>query len=155
LAAIRRASSFVSSLAADRRRLRTSLREEDCIQYDAIISMKWCNTMRLATITVATALGLGTVSIPTVGMAFGNHNDGGGNQFAHRAMGHRFHKHKTLIVPYPYYDYGYPTDDEFSDYPPPSIVPPLSPSACHRNEETFTVPSEGGGSRKITIINCP
>ena len=111
--------------------------------------------MRVATITVATALSLGTVSIPTVGMAVGNHSDWGGNQFAHRAMGHRFHKHKTLIVPYPYYDYGYPTD-EFSDYPPPSVVPPPSPpSECHRDEQTFTVPSEGGGTRKITIINCP
>ena len=113
------------------------------------------NTMRLATITAATALVLGTVSVPTVGMAFGNHSDRGGNQFAHRAMGHRFHKHKTLIVPYPYYDYGYPTDDELSDYPPPSVVPPSPPSACHRNEETFTVPSEAGGRREITIINCP
>jgi len=112
--------------------------------------------MRLATITIATALGLGTVSIPTVGMAFGNHSDWGGNQFAHRAMGHRFHKHKTLIVPYPYYDYGYPTD-EFDNYPSPSVVPPppSSPTVCQRNEETFTVPSEGGGTREITIINCP
>src|SRR5262252_11029505 len=105
--------------------------------------MRRCNTMRLATITIATALGLGTVSIPTVGMAFGNHSDWGGNQFAHRAMGHRFHKHKTLIVPYAYYDYGYPTD-AFGDYPPPVagvVAPPPTPT-CHRNEETFTVPSE-------------
>src|SRR5262252_3140707 len=105
--------------------------------------MRRCSTMRLATITIATALGLGTVSVPTVGMAFGNHSDWGGNQFAHRAMGHRFHKHKTLIVPYPYYDYGYPTD-AFGDYPPPVanvVAPPPTPT-CHRNEETFTVPSE-------------
>jgi len=43
-----------------------------------------------------------------------------------------------------------------SSYPPASVVPPpSSPSSCHRNEETFTVPSEGGGTREIKIINCP
>jgi hypothetical protein len=113
--------------------------------------------MRLATITVATALGLGTVSIPTVGMAFGNHSGWGGNQFVHRAFVHRFHNRfsKTFVIPYAYDDYEYPTD-AFGDYPPPiaNIVPP-PPSACHRNEEIFTVPSEGGGTRAITIINCP
>jgi hypothetical protein len=102
--------------------------------------------MRLATIIVATALGLGTVSIPTVGMA-----DGRGDQFRHR----HFHHHKTLIFPYVYDDYEYPTD-AVGDYPPPSVVPPpSSPSVCHRSEETFTVPSEGGGTRQIKIINCP
>jgi len=102
--------------------------------------------MRLATITIATALGLGTVSIPTVGIA-----DWRGDQFGHR----HFHNHKTLVLPYADYDYEYPTD-ALGDYPPPSVVPPPSPpSECHRDEQTFTVPSEGGGTRKITIINCP
>ena len=119
-------------------------------------------TMRLAALTLATALGLGTVSMTTVGMAFGNHSGWGGNHFGHRAFGHPFHNrfrfHKTLIVPYAYYDYGYPTD-AFGDYPPPvaGVVAPPSPppTACHRNVERFTVPSEGGGTRQITIINCP
>jgi len=102
--------------------------------------------MRLATITAATALSLGTVSIPTVGIA-----DWRGDQFGHR----HFHNHKTLVLPYADYDYEYPTDT-LGDYPPPSVVPPPSPpSECHRDEQTFTVPSEGGGTRKITIINCP
>ena len=102
--------------------------------------------MRLATITPATALSLGTVSIPTVGIA-----DWRGDQFGHR----HFHNHKTLVLPYAYDDYEYPTD-ALGDYPPPSVVPPPSPpSECHRDEQTFTVPSEGGGTRKITIINCP
>jgi hypothetical protein len=94
-------------------------------------------------------------------MTFGNHSGTASNQFAHRAFGHPFHHrfrfHKTFVIPYPYYDYGYPTD-AFGDYPPPVVnvvPPPSSPSACHRNEETFTVPSEGGGTRQITIINCP
>jgi len=119
--------------------------------------MKRCNAMRLATLAVATALSLGTVSVTTAGMTFGNHGGRGGDQFAHRASGHpfdhRFRFRKTFLIPYPYYDYGYPTD-AFGDYPPPIVVPP-PPSACHRNEETFTVPSEGGGTRQITIINCP
>jgi len=77
--------------------------------------------MRLATITLATALGLGTVSIPTVGMA-----DWRGDQFGHR----HFHNHKTLIFPYGYDDYEYPID-AVGDYPPPSanvVPPPSSPS---------------------------
>jgi len=88
--------------------------------------------MRLAALTLATALGLGTVSMTTVGMAFGNHSGWGGNHFGHRAFGHPFHNrfrfHKTLIVPYAYYDYGYPTD-AFGDYPPPvaGVVAPPSP----------------------------
>ena len=118
--------------------------------------------MRLATLTVATALGLSAVSMSTAGMAFENHGGRGGNQFVHRAFGHPFHNrsrfHKTFLIPYAYYDYGYPTD-AFGDYSPPvtGVVAPPSPppSACHRNEETFTVPSEGGGTRQITIINCP
>jgi len=116
--------------------------------------------MRLVALTLTTALGLGTVSMTTVGMAFANHS-GWGNHFGHRAFGHPFHNrfrfHKTLIVPYAYYDYGYPTD-AFGDYPPTVagfVAPPSPPSPCHRNEETFTVPSEGGGTRQITIINCP
>jgi hypothetical protein len=117
--------------------------------------------MRLAALTLATALGLGTVSMTTDGMAFGNHGGRGGNQFVHHAFGHPFHNrfrfHKTLLIPYAYYDYGYPTD-AFGDYSPPIVsvaAPPSPPSACHRNVEKFTVPSEGGGTREITIINCP
>ena len=49
--------------------------------------------MRLATVTAATALSLGTVSIPTVGIA-----DWRGDQFGHR----HFHNHKTLVLPYAY-----------------------------------------------------
>jgi hypothetical protein len=118
--------------------------------------------MRLATITIATALGFGAVSATTDGLAFGNHSGWGGYQFVHRAFVHRFHNrfrfHKTFLIPYPYYDYEYPTD-AFGDYSSPavSVVAPPSPppSACHRSEEAFTVPSEAGGTRQITIINCP
>jgi hypothetical protein len=90
-------------------------------------------------------------------MAFGNHSGGGGKQFVHHAFHHPFHNrfrfHKTFLIPYAYDDYEYPTD-AFGDFV--SVVPPpSSPSACNRSEETFTVPSEGGGTRQITIINCP
>ena len=110
--------------------------------------------MRLAAITLATALGLGTASMATAGMAFGNHSGLGDRAFGH----HPFHK--TFVIPYPYYDYDYPTDESggSGDYQPPVVTPtppPPSPSACHRSEETFTVPSEGGGTRQITITNCP
>ena len=114
--------------------------------------------MRLANLTVATALSLSAGSMTTAGMAFGNHCGRGGNQFVHRAFGHLFHnrfRFHTFLIPYAYYDYGYPTD-ALGNYPPPIVVPPpSSPSACNRSEETFTVPSEGGGTRQITIINCP
>ncbi len=119
--------------------------------------------MRVVTLTVAAAFILGTIPMTTAGMAFGNHSGWGGNQIGQRAFGHPFHRgprfHRTFIVPYAYYDYDYPAD-AFGDtaimaYPPPA-VPPASPTtACHRNVETFTVPSKDGGTRQITIINCP
>jgi hypothetical protein len=120
----------------------------------------WRKTMRVMTLTVATAFILGTATMTTVGMAFGNHGGWGGNQ---GAFAHPFHKrgrfHKTFIVPYAYYDYDYPAD-AFGDtavmaYPPPATPPASSTSACHRNVEKFTVPSKEGGTRQITIINCP
>jgi hypothetical protein len=109
--------------------------------------------MRLATITLATALGFGTVSMTTAGMAFGNHSGLADRAFGRQSFHNRFHK--TFVIPFAYDDNGYPTDT-VGDYPPPIVVPPPSPpSACHRGEETFTVPSEGGGTRQITIVNCP
>jgi hypothetical protein len=111
--------------------------------------------MRLATITLATALALGTVSTSTAGMAFGNHGGFGNRAFGHHPFHNRLRSHKTFVIPYAYYDYDYP-NDAWGDYPPPIVIPPPSPpSACHRSEETFTVPAEGGGTRQITILNCP
>ena len=109
--------------------------------------------MRLATITLAIALGFGTASTTTAGMAFGDHSGLADHAFGHQSFHNRFHK--TFVIPYADYDDGYPTDT-VGDYPPPIVVPPPSPpSACHRSEDTFTVPSEGGGTRQIKIINCP
>jgi hypothetical protein len=118
--------------------------------------------MRLTTITLAIALGLGTVSMTTVGMAFGNHSEGGQSvhAFGHHPFHNRFRFHKKFVIPYPYYDYGYPTDydyptDAFGDYPSPIVIAPPSSPSCHRSEETFAVPSESGGTRQVRIINCP
>ena len=118
--------------------------------------------MRVVTITVATALILATVPMTTAGKASGNHS-GGGNQIVQGAFGHPFHKsprfHRRFIVPYAYYDYNYPADaigdTPVMAYPPPAMPPASSTTACHRNVETFTVPSKDGGTRQITIINCP
>ena len=155
-----------AGLAATANRIRNMFPLPDRIRRrgfkGAILTERYDDAPRGSYTRLATALGLGTVSMTTVGMAFGNHSGWGGNHFGHRAFGHPFHNrfrfHKTLIVPYAYYDYGYPTD-AFGDYPPPvaGVVAPPSPppTACHRNVERFTVPSEGGGTRQITIINCP
>jgi hypothetical protein len=118
--------------------------------------------MRLTTLAVATALVLATASVATAATTVGNHGGRGGNQFAHGAFGpgpvHRRH-HQTFILPYGYYDYDYPADafDEPATYPPPVVSSaPAAPSPpCQRSEETFTVPSTDGGTRQITIINCP
>jgi hypothetical protein len=132
--------------------------------HSATIHLKsWCKTMRVVTLTVATALIIATVPMTTAGMASGNHSGWGGNQIVQGAFGHFFHKsprfHRRFIVPYAYYDYDYP-DDTFGDtpvmaYPSPAMPPTSSTTACHRNVETFTVPSKDGGTRQITIINCP
>jgi hypothetical protein len=120
----------------------------------------WCKTMRVTLLTVV--LILGTVTMTTAGMAFGNRGGSGGNQFVPGAFGHPFHKrlrfHRTFSVPYAYYDYDYAADP-FGDTAvmahPLSVPAASSTTACHRNVETFTVPSKDGGTRQITIINCP
>jgi hypothetical protein len=122
-----------------------------------------CTTMRVATLTVTTALGLGTALMITAPMAFGNHGSLRGHHFAHGTFGHPFHNrlrfHKTLLVPYGYYDLDYPAD-AFGDapvitYPSPTANVVAPATACHRTVEQFTVPSQDGGTRQITIINCP
>jgi hypothetical protein len=43
------------------------------------------------------------------------------------------------------------------NYAPPTVVyVPLPPQAltCHRSQQTVTVPSEEGGTRKITVTRC-
>jgi hypothetical protein len=119
--------------------------------------------MRLTTtLAVAIPLVLTTASVAAAAMAFGNHGSLGGNQFVHGAFGQHAHKrhHNTFVLPYPYYDYDYPADafDEPATYPPPvvsSVPPPPSPAPCQRSMEKFTVPSKDGGTKEITIINCP
>ena len=112
--------------------------------------------MRVATLIVATALGLGTcVTTAPAAVISGGH--AGGTQFGHGGFGHHFH-HKTVVFPYGYYDNDYPTDtfgdDAAMTYSPP-IVPPEPSPTCQRNVETFTVPSTAGGTRQIKIIHCP
>jgi hypothetical protein len=100
----------------------------------------------------------------TAAAALGNRGGSGGNHFVRGAFGHPFHHRlrfrKTLIIPYSYYDYDYAADPlgDVAVYPLPTVssAPPASSAtACHRNVEMFTVPSEDGGTRQITIINCP
>jgi hypothetical protein len=114
--------------------------------------------MRLTTLAVAIPLVLATASVATAAAAVGNHGGRGGNQFVHGpGPVHRRH-HQTFVLPYGYYGYDYPADafGETPTDPPPvvSSVPPPSPS-CQRSVEKFTVPSKDGGSKEITIINCP
>jgi hypothetical protein len=113
--------------------------------------------MRLSILAVATTM-LATASVATAAMAFENDGGGAGHQFVHGAFGHRLHK--TFVLPYPYYDYDYPADafgEPSTDSPPvvSSVPPEPSPPPCQRSVEKFTVPSEDGGTRQITITNCP
>ena len=116
--------------------------------------------MRVATLIVATALGLGTC-VTTAPAAVISRGHAGGTQFGHGGFGHPFHRrfHKTVVFPYGYYDNDYPTDpfgdDAATTYSPPIVPPEPSPPTCQRNVETFTVPSSAGGTRQIKIINCP
>ena len=118
--------------------------------------------MRLTTLAVAIPLVLATASVATAAATVGNHGGRGGNQFVHGAFGpcpvHRRH-HPTFILPYGYYDYDYPAD-AFGEPPtePPPVVSsaPAAPSPpCQHSVEKFTVPSQAGGTKEITVINCP
>src|ERR1700752_4165076 len=116
--------------------------------------------MRLTTtLAGATALVLATASVETAAATFENHG-GRGNQFVHGAFGpgpvHRRH-HQKFILPYGYYDYDYPADafdERPADSPPvvSSVPPAPSPPSCQRSVEKFTVPSQAGGTKEITII---
>ena len=110
--------------------------------------------MRVATLIVATALGLSTC-VTTAPAAVISEGHASGTQFGHGGFGHH---HKTVVFPYGYYDNDYPTDtfggDAAMTYSPP-IVPPAPSPPCQRNVETFTVTSSAGGTRQIKIINCP
>jgi len=87
--------------------------------------------MRLVNaLTVTTALGLSTVTVATA---------------------------DDIIVPYPAGRPYYPLNaiEDTASPPPATVAPPLSLPPCDRTENTFTVPSERGGTRQITIIACP
>jgi hypothetical protein len=119
--------------------------------------------MRLTTtLAVAIPLVLATASVATAAMAFGNRGGLEGNQFVHGAFGQHVHKrpHNRFVLPYPYYDYDYPADalGEPPTYPPPvvtSVPPAPPPPPCQRSVEKFTVSSQDGGTKQITITNCP
>jgi hypothetical protein len=110
--------------------------------------------MRLVTLAVAIPLVLATASVATAAATVGNHGGRGGDQFVHGAFGpgpvHRRH-HQTFVLPYGYYDYDYPAD-AFGE--PPTDSPPVV-SSVQSSVKKFTVPSKDGGSKEITIINCP
>jgi hypothetical protein len=120
--------------------------------------------MRLTTtLAVAIPLVLAAASVATAALAFRNRGGLEGNQFVHGAFGpgpvHRRH-HQTFVLPYGYYDYDYPADafgEPPTDAPPvvSSVPPAPPPTPCQRSVEKFTVPSKDGGSKEITIINCP
>jgi hypothetical protein len=120
--------------------------------------------MRLTTLAVAILLVLATARVATAAATVGNHDGRGGNQFVHGVFGpgpvHRRHHHNTFVLPYGYYDYDYPADsfgEPVTDPPPvvSSAPPAPSPMPCQRSVEKFDVPSKDGGTKQITIINCP
>jgi len=118
----------------------------------------WCKALRFAAILV-----LGAGQTATGASAF-EHGSGWSSHFVHGHFNHHFRR-KVLIVPYawdwPYSDYGEaPTDAGNVGiilYPPPASAARAADTApaCHRNVETFTVPSADGGTREIKVISCP
>ena len=135
-------------------------------------------------VVVAAALVLGATNITTHAMAFGRGMSGGAHFAGRGFAGHRFAISHGFVRPFrrnfafrkgfafrrtfatgglwPYYGYDYFPTDAYGDingttYPETVGFAPGPPPApvCHRSEETFTVPSEGGGTRQIKIINCP
>ena len=78
--------------------------------------------MRVATLIVATALGLGTcVTTAPAAVISGGHATSG-TQFGHGGFGHHFH-HKTVVFPYGYHDNDYPTDTFGDDAAMTSVAP--------------------------------
>jgi len=75
----------------------------------------------------------------------------------HQAFGFRHHRGFGFgLGPYGYYDMPpYTSDDSSTDSTPQIGSEPEPPRAqCQHSEQTYTVPSENGGTRQITIQRC-
>ena len=114
----------------------------------------WGKALALAAVLVFSA-GQTATSAPAV-----ENGSGWASSSVHGHFGH--HRRKVVVIPYPvdrpYFDSDEAPTDEIPVTSPPQVssAPALdAASACHRSIEKFTVPSEDGGTREITIIRCP
>lgn len=135
-------------------------------------------------VVVAATMLLGAANMTTHAMAFGRGTSGGAHFVGGSFAGHRFAISHGFVRPFrrnlafgkgfafrrtfatgglwPYYGYDYVPTDAYGDmdsatYPETGVlVPePMPAPVCHRSEEIVTVPSEGGGTRRVKIIRCP
>jgi|SRR5690242_1351251 hypothetical protein len=93
------------------------------------------------------------------GSSAGSH--GGHGHFGH--FGHRFQRNPVFFGDGwgwgPYSGNGANTNilvsqQPLSPFPAADITGSFTPSPCRWNEQTFTVPSSGGGTRRVQVVNC-
>ena len=83
---------------------------------------------------------------------FGGHHFVRGHHFALARHHFRFFRHQAPW--YGYYDVPPYTYDDSMTYPTPEVVVRSEPPRCQHSEQTYTVPSENGGTTEVTIKRC-
>ncbi len=85
----------------------------------------------------------------------------GHSHFGHSRIGNRFHQNQILLGgwgwDWPYGESGYTNNTVVvaPRFPAADLTGSVgSPTPCHWNSETFSVPSSSGGNRPVEVVNC-
>jgi hypothetical protein len=103
---------------------------------------------RVFAVCIASTLGLATVPIEVSAKGLGLHK-------SHGAFGHKHHRHHRLHGGF-FAGYGLGIQP-VGDVSTPQLLGPVIPPLilhCRHSQDIFTVPSEEGGTRQITVTRC-
>jgi hypothetical protein len=112
---------------------------------------------------------IGIIGVTSSAMARGGGGGGGsggssgGSHCGHGHFGHHFQRNPVFFGDGwgwgPYSGNGAYTNilvsqQPLSPFPAADITGSFTPSPCRWNEQTFTVPSSGGGTRPVQVVSC-
>jgi hypothetical protein len=136
----------------------------NALENDAVIT-DWKASMKKKPVTTVVVLTLTMLLLAPLEASAGGRGGGvgvGGNGFGfgrNFLARQHFRSFQNNFGLWPLYGYGalYTYDDDDStDYQmPQTVVRPVPPHfTCQHSEQTYTVPSENGGTRQVTILRC-
>jgi hypothetical protein len=119
--------------------------------------------MRRKTLFLIIAVGIIGASSSAMARGGGGGGGSGGAHGGHGHFGHNFRKNQVFFGGGwgwgPYSGDGANTtvlvsQQPLSPFPAADITGSFTPSPCRWNEQTFTVPSSGGGTRPVQVVSC-